>query len=178
MDSMHGLVLVLLMVLWILAAKYVAARGITQTLMWKSDGINAMNKRQDFFLPDDLKSIYRIHSLLKTNLEDIYFADSLNNYGCWCAQNGTSKPVDELDRCCLEHQMCFKKILLKGCPVSSRYYSYEQCFDSNIKCTNRDKCKYNFCMCDIEAADCLSNRKLQYNQRWKDGNKAYCIKYE
>ncbi|XP_052097087.1 phospholipase A2, membrane associated-like [Mytilus californianus] len=176
MDSMRGLVLVLLVVLWISGAVYVAARGITHALIWNYDGNNAMDKNQDLILPDDLKNIHRIHSLLKTKSEDIYFADSLNKYGCWCAQNGTSNPVDELDRCCLEHQMCLKKILLNGCPVSSRYYVFKQCFDSILKCTDRDQCKHQFCMCDIEAADCLSNRKLYFNQRWKEGNKAYCIK--
>ncbi|CAG2201366.1 unnamed protein product [Mytilus edulis] len=137
-----GIDLVLLMVLWILAGKMdgwavcpvpgynfvcIAARGSTHVLMWTSDGKNAMDTNQDLFLPDDLTSMYRIHFILKNKSDNVYFADELNKYGCWCAQNGTSYPVDELDRCCLEHQMCLKEILSKGCPLSSRYYSYEQC---------------------------------------------------
>ncbi|CAG2201367.1 unnamed protein product [Mytilus edulis] len=113
----------------------VAAIGNPNTLLWTSNGENAMDTNQDLLLPDDLKSIYRIHFILKTKSDNVYFADDLNNYGCWCAQNGTSYPVDELDRCCLEHQMCLKEILSKGCPLSSRYYSYEQCFGLIFKCS-------------------------------------------
>ncbi|CAG2185442.1 unnamed protein product [Mytilus edulis] len=171
-----GIDLVLLMVLWIFAVVCVAAIGNPNTLLWTSDGENAMDTNQDLLLPDDLKSIYRIHFILKTKSDNVYFADDLNKYGCWCAQNGTSYPVDELDRCCLEHQMCLKEILSKGCPLSSRYYSYEQCFGLIFKCTDSEQCKQKFCTCDIEAANCLSNKKLLYNQRWKKGNKDYCIK--
>ncbi|XP_076083540.1 phospholipase A2-like isoform X1 [Mytilus galloprovincialis] len=123
---------------------------------------------------DDLHDIYRIHFLLKAKTGDIYFADDLNGYGCWCGQTGHGMSVDKLDRCCWQHHMCLRNIFAKKCLDSSRYYSYKTCFFKMITCHDSDPCKLNFCRCDKEAAICLSDVKHEYNEKWKTDSKTYC----
>lgn len=53
---------------------------------------------QVFAISDDNYNIYRLHGIIKAKSGDMYYADDLNDYGCWCGQNGQGQPLDELDR--------------------------------------------------------------------------------
>lgn len=124
---------------------------------------------------DNHFDIYRIHTFIKARSDDKYFTDEMNQYGCWCGQTGRGNPVDDLDRCCLQHNLCLNNILTKGCEDSSQFYQYASCFSITYICTDKDSCKQMYCKCDVELADCLFTFKFKYDKQWKYGNKAYCI---
>ncbi|KXJ26393.1 acidic phospholipase A2 DE-II [Exaiptasia diaphana] len=93
-----------------------------------------------------------------------------NNYGNFCGYGGGGTPVDDIDRCCQEHDNCY------GRNEDCAYYSLS--YDSGyikqyrtatqkcvLKCDDTEKCKFNICECDRIAAECFA--KYRYNPKHK-----------
>lgn len=97
------------------------------------------------------------------------------DYGCWCGSGGSGKPVDQTDRCCLEHDLCYSKIRNDGsvCEGWSLFYiffssySYTGCrrCEPEYKYPVDEKykdCKKAICECDSQAAKCFG--EAHYNK--------------
>ncbi|GCB67904.1 phospholipase A2, minor isoenzyme-like [Scyliorhinus torazame] len=101
-----------------------------------------------------------------------------NNYGCNCGFGGANTYVDELDKCCLNHDACYRQTKKDHCKylVDSPYielYAYS-CSGKTITCSNRNNpCEADICDCDRTAAICFSQAK--YNAENKDLDRdRYC----
>ncbi|XP_055891632.1 phospholipase A2-like isoform X3 [Biomphalaria glabrata] len=96
-----------------------------------------------------------------------------NNYGCFCGlRSRGSHPVDDVDRCCLEHDHCFTS--LRCTLLSFTTYSMK-CSGSKCTCTTDSKttsCRYRSCQCDIKFGECL--QAARYNKRHKNFNTLRC----
>ncbi|KAK6982307.1 Phospholipase A2 major isoenzyme, partial [Biomphalaria glabrata] len=96
-----------------------------------------------------------------------------NNYGCFCGlRSRGSHPVDDVDRCCLEHDHCFTS--LRCTLLSFTTYSMK-CSGSKCTCTTDSKttsCRYRSCQCDIKFGECL--QVARYNKKHKNFNTLRC----
>ena len=85
-------------------------------------------------------------------------------YGCYClpegshniAAGGYGKPLDPIDRACLDFKNCYKCLLdehegeCKGEDIGYRMDLLEDQYgNKSIECTNKvNSCRYNICQCD------------------------------
>nr|XP_027230031.1 uncharacterized protein LOC113821709 [Penaeus vannamei] len=82
-------------------------------------------------------------------------------YGNWCGRGGRSAPVDNLDRCCLEHEMCYGRTV-RECPdVWKKPYNMMYAWtplDEEVVCVRSESyCINHVCECDREAALCFQH---------------------
>ncbi|CAL4063140.1 unnamed protein product [Meganyctiphanes norvegica] len=82
-------------------------------------------------------------------------------YGNWCGRGGRSAPVDNLDRCCLEHDKCYGK-LIRECPdVWKKPFNHMYAWtvvDTDVVCVRSEVyCINHVCECDRVAAECFNN---------------------
>ncbi|XP_064090515.1 uncharacterized protein LOC135204290 [Macrobrachium nipponense] len=82
-------------------------------------------------------------------------------YGNWCGRGGRSAPVDNLDRCCLEHETCYGHAV-RECPdVWNKPYQkmYAWTFlDKEVVCVRSEvTCVNQVCECDRKAALCFQH---------------------
>ncbi|CAL1263496.1 unnamed protein product [Larinioides sclopetarius] len=88
---------------------------------------------------------------------------SYRGYGCYCGYMGSGQPVDDIDRCCLQHDWCYAFI---SCPQTLIYfvpYTW-QCMNPGAAHCGvasmpgvSQKCATQLCECDREFARCVSN---------------------
>ncbi|XP_051166491.1 basic phospholipase A2 nigroxin A-like [Leptopilina boulardi] len=89
---------------------------------------------------------------------------SYNGHGCFCGKGGSGIPVDDIDKCCRMHDICYSKI---NVCISWFYY----CMPYEWECSEKGKpiCDYEkekdngklsigqeLCKCDRDFALCLS----------------------
>ncbi|XP_076309433.1 basic phospholipase A2 2-like [Tachypleus tridentatus] len=82
-------------------------------------------------------------------------------YGCYCGYMGRGEPVDEIDRCCLEHDKCYA---YSACPQLLIYFvsyqfqcvgpGYARCRDDSYFMAH--ECAAQLCECDRNFAHCVS----------------------
>ncbi|XP_022246741.1 basic phospholipase A2 2-like [Limulus polyphemus] len=82
-------------------------------------------------------------------------------YGCYCGYMGKGEPVDEIDRCCLEHDWCYA---YSACPQLLVYFvsyqfqcvvpGYARCRDDSYSMAS--ECAAQLCECDRNFAHCVS----------------------
>ncbi|XP_078082959.1 phospholipase A2, minor isoenzyme-like [Mustelus asterias] len=94
-----------------------------------------------------------------------------NGYGCNCGFGGTGTYIDELDKCCLEHDRCYRQAKKDHCRylIDSPYFEvyYSSCAGNKINCSGKnDPCESDICNCDRTAAICFSQSK--YNKENKN----------
>ncbi|XP_059839209.1 phospholipase A2, minor isoenzyme-like [Hypanus sabinus] len=123
-------------------------------------------------------ALWQFRKMIRCVLPDSSPILDFNDYGCNCGFGGTGKCVDELDRCCLNHDRCYHNAKVDLCSflVDSPYielYSYS-CSGNQISCSSKnDPCEAAICNCDRTAAICFS--KAPYNPEYKDlDKKKYC----
>ncbi|XP_071953773.1 uncharacterized protein [Antedon mediterranea] len=107
-------------------------------------------------------------------------------YGCYCGFGGEGKPVDHIDGCCQQHDLCYlKAVNTKKCPSSSFTYvawyrlKYSECGTANadISCCPANsyswykvnkECAMEICECDRMAAKCFAQGSLFEGYRYYD----------
>ncbi|XP_031553863.1 phospholipase A2 A2-actitoxin-Cgg2a-like [Actinia tenebrosa] len=96
-------------------------------------------------------------------------------YGCWCGYGGKGRPVDEVDRCCQQHDWCYNR-LYKTRRICGRYEIYHKnYYYSGLKCYKgwlSSRCGRSLCACDVAAVKCF--KRNRFNNRYKDWNKKSC----
>ncbi|XP_022779853.1 phospholipase A2 A2-actitoxin-Cgg2a-like [Stylophora pistillata] len=101
-------------------------------------------------------------------------------YGCWCGYGGKGQPVDDLDRCCYVHDMCYNKLQSDVCPFKKAVYTLPYSTEKRrpLKCKPPSYywyfkwCRYLLCKCDAEAARCFA--RSHYDRRYKNYSQKYC----
>ncbi|KAG7499316.1 phospholipase A2-like [Solea senegalensis] len=102
-----------------------------------------------------------------------------NNYGCYCGYGGQGTPVDDMDRCCQEHDNCYEntRSMVDGChPIFDNPYTelYSFCCKRNVitcGCGN-DNCEATLCECDKKAAECFARTPII--EKYKDMSRENC----
>lgn len=90
------------------------------------------------------------------------------NYGCYCGFRGLGDPIDELDQCCYEHDLCYREARkLDKCSPELIQYEYSLADKEPYCLADNNECKYKTCECDRIAAICFSQKK--YNPQNKVG---------
>ncbi|KAG8564539.1 hypothetical protein GDO81_016510 [Engystomops pustulosus] len=96
----------------------------------------------------------------------------INLYGCYCGTGGTGAAVDDVDRCCLLHDCCYRysRIDLQ-CHSKIKWHFYHfSCGTSHTRCHSATLCGRMACECDKQFAECLTKAKPKkrhffYNRR-------------
>jgi len=108
---------------------------------------------------------------------------SYNFYGCWCGKGGDGKPVDEIDQCCKDHDLCYDALNdHKVCNVwvgQVYWLPYEfQCKEGQVdlptasgntsrfapECKKAStECGMGACKCDVQFASCI--RKFKFEKK-------------
>ncbi|XP_072472607.1 basic phospholipase A2 ammodytoxin A-like [Notamacropus eugenii] len=101
-------------------------------------------------------------------------------YGCYCGLGGKGTPKDATDRCCLNHDCCYSKLVQKGCKPKTQGYNYKY-KDGSITCGSGNYCQQQICACDRTAAYCMKRNLRSYNVKYSNypnflckGSKAKC----
>ncbi|XP_053305764.1 phospholipase A2, minor isoenzyme-like [Spea bombifrons] len=125
-----------------------------------------------FTLSGVSSSLLEFLGMLKCMIPDNEPLLDYNNYGCYCGFLGSGTPVDELDRCCYNHDNCYGEYqTVGGCKSTLQYpymnfYSYT-CVDKEVTCKNANNpCEMFICECDRTAAICFS--QATYNEENKN----------
>ncbi|XP_042206944.1 phospholipase A2 A2-actitoxin-Ucs2a-like isoform X2 [Homarus americanus] len=82
-------------------------------------------------------------------------------YGNWCGRGGRSAPVDNLDRCCLDHDKCYGR-LVSQCPdvwdkPYDRMYAWSLLNEKVVCVRSESYCVNHVCECDRQAAQCFQH---------------------
>lgn len=89
-----------------------------------------------------------------------------NGYGCWCGKGNRGRlVVDETDRCCQIHDLCWEiaERRTAGCKPFWRWYAYDKP-DGQIECTDpKDTCDRDTCLCDKAAVECFARNRTTYS---------------
>lgn len=124
----------------------------------------------------DLFQLYKITKYV-TNRSPLDYV----NYGCYCGVSGFGEPVDEIDKCCQQHDRCYHETKKLG-NCSPKVTSYKFKLDDNKAfCTDdKNQCKFKTCECDRNVTLCFSLQT--YNPKYKKnalnyyGRKRNCLK--
>ncbi|KAJ1370318.1 hypothetical protein KIN20_032012 [Parelaphostrongylus tenuis] len=82
-------------------------------------------------------------------------------YGCWCGFGGESRAIDEIDSCCMDHDICYNSPVSNGTCFGSIWkyvqpYSF-QCTNQTAICSaENNACQSALCACDVAMAKCWS----------------------
>uniref|UniRef100_A0A8C1UEF5 Otoconin 90 n=1 Tax=Cyprinus carpio TaxID=7962 RepID=A0A8C1UEF5_CYPCA len=83
------------------------------------------------------------------------------HYGCYCGQQGTGNPVDQLDRCCFLQQCCLEQLSVLGCRKNRKLNAHISCHNGKPRCSGVSVCDRLQCVCDRSTAECMA--ASQYN---------------
>ncbi|XP_067842832.1 LOW QUALITY PROTEIN: acidic phospholipase A2 E-like [Heptranchias perlo] len=102
------------------------------------------------------------------------------DYGCYCGLGGHGKPLDAVDRCCWQHDVCYGKFESESRCWWFEYpywthYSWTCTRSGFLSCSDaKDTCSRSICDCDKRLVDCFS--KSHYDSDLKGINKAAMCK--
>ncbi|XP_069104050.1 acidic phospholipase A2 Cc1-PLA2-like isoform X2 [Argopecten irradians] len=93
-----------------------------------------------------------------------------NGYGRWCGYGGAGDPVDEIDRCCMGHDLCYDKIYNTACNSTkgeivttyTTFYNWTLT-DGHIQCNDVSPCQHALCSCDRQATTCFALNMASYD---------------
>ena len=118
-----------------------------------------------YFIATCLANVFQFGTMVKsvTGKNPLKF----NNYGCFCGIKNFGNPIDDLDQCCYDHDMCYREVRKSGGSPVMIKYDYQIDDNRKITCLNdeNDKNKYETCNCDAIAAHCFL--KKEYNPKFK-----------
>ncbi|CAB3992956.1 phospholipase A2 A2-actitoxin-Cgg2a-like [Paramuricea clavata] len=98
---------------------------------------------------------------------------SYNRYGCWCGRGGSGKIVDATDRCCYEHDMCYKSLVNSGtCGGGAWWWTNYKRSGCNGCSLSNSGCGAELCYCDQTAARCFS--RASFNTAYENYDKGKC----
>ncbi|KAK7070665.1 Phospholipase A2, major isoenzyme [Halocaridina rubra] len=98
-----------------------------------------------------------------------------NNYGNHCGFQGGELPiVDEVDRCCFNHDRCYDAADAGPCSSSwfgASYVRYDWRWDGQqLHCgASDDPCRRTACECDVTAVECFARHP------WNAANKKQSV---
>ncbi|KAG7319656.1 hypothetical protein KOW79_016799 [Hemibagrus wyckioides] len=78
------------------------------------------------------------------------------HYGCYCGQQGSGIPQDNMDRCCFLHQCCLEQLTLLGCRRDRKLNIHTTCHNSKPQCLGVSVCDRLRCACDRTTAECMA----------------------
>ncbi|XP_048020575.1 otoconin-90 [Megalobrama amblycephala] len=78
------------------------------------------------------------------------------HYGCYCGQQGTGNPVDQLDRCCFLQQCCLEQLSVLGCRKNRKLNAQISCHKGKPRCSGASVCDRLHCVCDRSTAECMA----------------------
>ncbi|KAK3534187.1 hypothetical protein QTP86_003326 [Hemibagrus guttatus] len=78
------------------------------------------------------------------------------HYGCYCGQQGSGIPQDNMDRCCFLHQCCLQQLTLLGCRRDRKLNIHTTCHNSKPQCLGVSVCDRLQCACDRTTAECMA----------------------
>uniref|UniRef100_A0A672KNI6 Uncharacterized LOC107569486 n=1 Tax=Sinocyclocheilus grahami TaxID=75366 RepID=A0A672KNI6_SINGR len=80
------------------------------------------------------------------------------HYGCYCGQQGTGNPVDQLDRCCFLQQClgCLEQLSVLGCRKNRKLNAHISCHSGKPGCSGVSVCDRLQCVCDRSTAECMA----------------------
>ncbi|XP_077148711.1 basic phospholipase A2 taipoxin alpha chain-like isoform X1 [Ranitomeya variabilis] len=85
----------------------------------------------------------------------------INLYGCYCGTGGAGAAVDDVDRCCLRHDCCYRYSRLDlRCHGRVKWQLYQfSCGTAHTQCHSSTLCGRMACECDKQFAECLTKAK-------------------
>ena len=89
-------------------------------------------------------------------------------YGCYCGTGGGGRPVDGIDNCCRQHDLCYGQVATR-CNYLDYYlgeYSWK-CVGGNAKCnqgSQNSDCYQQLCKCDEVFTTCLQRYPCPKNK--------------
>ncbi|XP_044125594.1 phospholipase A2-like [Bufo gargarizans] len=85
----------------------------------------------------------------------------INLYGCYCGTGGMGAAVDDVDRCCLLHDCCYRYSRLDlQCHSKIKWQFYHfSCGATQTQCHSSTVCGRMACECDKQFAECLTKAK-------------------
>ncbi|KAK9751304.1 Phospholipase A2 [Popillia japonica] len=101
----------------------------------------------------------------KRNVVNLYYMISCgtncdgfvyNGYGCYCGWLGSGQPVDDIDRCCQEHDRCYDYSRCSSVFLYALPYFWK-CYNNEPYCeyAGHNNCFRTICECDKEFVKCL-----------------------
>ncbi|XP_033121461.1 acidic phospholipase A2 E-like isoform X2 [Anneissia japonica] len=132
------------------------------------------------------RALDQFKSMVRCTTPHRHVLEAYNGYGCWCGFGGGGNPVDETDRCCMNHDQCYSEAIKKHvCSNTDVYIArYEfattECRSdaASITCkgsTNHPshrKCALEICECDSQAALCF--KTSSYDSKFLDHDRSAC----
>ena len=94
-------------------------------------------------------------------------ASSFNAYGHWCGIRGMGDPVDAIDKCCMQHDACYRNVSYCESSSSVGLGQYNYQFNKTGKqiiCKNPDNL---LCKCDQESSMCIYENINVYDDKLK-----------
>ncbi|XP_051984558.1 otoconin-90 [Xyrauchen texanus] len=85
------------------------------------------------------------------------------HYGCYCGQQGTGNPVDQLDRCCFLQQCCLEQLSVLGCRKNRKLNAQISCHNGKPQCLGVSVCDRLQCVCDRLTADCIAASRFNHS---------------
>ncbi|XP_051554348.1 glutamic acid-rich protein-like [Myxocyprinus asiaticus] len=85
------------------------------------------------------------------------------HYGCYCGQQGTGNPVDQLDRCCFLQQCCLEQLSVLGCRKNRKLNAQISCHNGKPQCLGASVCDRLQCVCDRSTADCIAASRFNHS---------------
>ena len=104
------------------------------------------------------RALFQMFSQLVCERSDCHPSNYLG-HGCYCGAGGKGRPVDAIDECCRQHDLCFRKINTL-CTVINPFIStynwecnsgHSTCFGSN----SQNGCRQQLCKCDKVFSSCI-----------------------
>jgi len=93
-----------------------------------------------------------------------------NAYGNHCGFSCSPlPPIDNLDRCCHEHDICYAHVSDSICSRSwflASFIFYNWSWDGHrLSCHDVNRCHFEKCMCDKKAAECFARNSYDREQK-------------